>query len=80
MLVASIKGHPGLGTFSDETQCLEAESSEEVESPGKSTVARTASYPGCLELAAGCVLGHTDPVEERGRRLRGRYVWGRSRA
>jgi len=27
-----------------------------------------------LVLAAGCVLGDTGPVEERGRRLRGRYV------
>ena len=45
-----------------------------VESPGKPTVTRTTSSRGRLELAAGCVLGHTDPVEERERRLRGRYV------
>ena len=48
--------------------------SAEVESPGKYMVTRTASYPGWLELAAGRVLGHTGPVEERERRFRGRYV------
>jgi hypothetical protein len=54
--------------------------SAEVESPGKSMVTRTASYPGWLALAVARVLGHTGPVEEWGRRLRGRCVWaGRSR-
>jgi len=46
-----------------------------VESPGKPMVTRTTSSKRRLALAAGRVLGHTIPVEERGRRLRGRYVW-----
>ena len=45
-----------------------------VETPAQPGASRATSSQRPLGLAAGRVLGHTDPVEERGRGLRGRHV------
>jgi hypothetical protein len=74
MLAASVKGYPELGAFSGEIQCFGTKS----ESVGRDIVQAHGHVnhwlPRILMLAAGRVLGHTLPVEERERRLRGRYV------
>ena len=72
MIAASVKARLELGASLVKHKISNTRTS--VESPGKSLVARTTGSQGHLALAAGRVLGHTGSVEERGRRLRGRYV------